>query len=142
MQELGLEGHSIQPTRHGITVNGHLVDGFAPCPCFSTVALIHLLCMWGTCSSTSGGMRSAANKEAAIVLLTVSLTEAIGPMPVVIEVHADSHGRDSSQLLLKPCAPNLVMDAKHGIVDLTGWAHLAAQPLTCPNALPGGVEQV
>jgi hypothetical protein len=89
LQELGVEGQLISSLRRGVSVVGGLIDGFAPDASFSTLALLHLLCRWGTCAPKKGGMRSPDNKEAAIVVLQALLKEAIGTRPVVIELDAE-----------------------------------------------------
>ena len=130
-----MEGQLISSLRRGVSVVGGLIDGFAPDASFSTLALLHLLCRWGTCAPKKGGMRSPDNKEAAIVVLHALLKEGIGTRPVVIELDAEEFGDGTSMWPLKPCSPCLVMDCKHGRSDLSPWHALVAEPLKCPEAL-------
>ena len=127
--EFGIEGQVFRSARVGMQEGSGTTDGFAPFPCFSPLALLHLLCRWGACAPQKGGFRDTENKAAANVLLEALLKESMSGRKVELEVDSGNDaGSQLSRWPLKPCTPSLVLDSTDCLLDSTQgkhvWIHL------------------
>ena len=134
--EFGITGQVFKSARVASHEGSGLTDGFAPFPCFSTLALLHLLSRWGTCAPKKGGFRTAENKAAANVLLEALLKESLSGRKVELEVDGGSSaGSQHCQWPLKPCTPSLVLPVSACNLELQAWKACVEAPLSCPALL-------
>jgi hypothetical protein len=135
LEQFGITGQIFKSARVGIQELEDSTNGFAPFPCFSTLAVLHLLCRWATCSAKHGGFRKADNRAAATTLLEALLKESLSGRLVELDVDCAHPDSQLSTWPLRPCKPSLILAVRHAMVDLSSWKACVEDPVHCPDPL-------
>ena len=128
-----IKGHIFRSARVGIQEQLSSTDGFAPFPCFSTLALLHLFCRWASCTPQHGGLRKADNRAAANIMLEAFLRESMSGRQVELELDCSDPDSQLSSWPLKPRSPSLILKVGGGMVDLCPWKACVEDGTTCPG---------